>query len=225
MIECVIFDFADTVCELNPSKEKILKDFLNLKNIQIDEKKIKIAYHFLNLELIYSSVKISNQKDKKEFYDRYNEKLFKFLAVDNILSEEFFDYFNKIEKKWILKDKALKTFESIKNKEIKIGMISNFDSRLKYEIERLGMDKYLDFAVISQEVGVEKPNKGIYEYSLQKHSLSPTSVLYIGDSYVLDYLPSKEVGMNSLLFDEYGFYPKHEFVINDFDEIFEKGVF
>ncbi len=51
----------------------------------------------------------------------------------------------------------------------KIGIITNgFSALQQVRLERTGLRDYFDLLVISEEVGVAKPNKKIFDYALEQ---------------------------------------------------------
>ena len=75
MIKNILFDFAETIAELKPTREDILEDFLVQKKIKISKQKIYQVYKYIDISLPYSSVKINNIVDKNNFYLKYNRTL------------------------------------------------------------------------------------------------------------------------------------------------------
>ncbi len=221
-MKTVIFDFADTIAHLSPSKESVVQNFiLDKLGVKIELEKIARAYHYLDMNMFYSSVNIQDSVNKKEFYNLYNEKLFYYLGLDDF-SVEFYDYFVSIEKHWMLKEGVEGLFAQIVEKGYKIGIISNFDKKLKNIVSDLGIGKYISFLVISADVGFEKPNEKIFTYALSEYELDKDELFYVGDNYNLDYHPTKSLGIKTFLYDEKGFFPKYDFVINRLNDILPK---
>jgi len=130
--------------------------------------------------------------------------------------DDFFDYFTKNKKHWIIKPEALEVFDYLQTKNIRIGLISNFDTVLHDLLDtHLKIKSYFAYLHVSQEVGYEKPDQRFYQSFLQTYSLDPEEILYIGDSYELDFLPSQKLGFQSVLLDEDNYYES----IKDFPKI------
>jgi hypothetical protein len=55
--------------------------------------------------------------------------------------------------------------------------------------------------VTSVEHGRSKPHRAIFEHAIRALGLAPSESLSVGDSYVIDYLGAKAVGMPALLID------------------------
>ena len=101
MIKNIIFDFARTLAELKPEKT-ILKKYLKNKKIKKSKEQLIRAYDEVDNKTFYSSVKIKTFSQRKNFYKKYNKNLFEKLDLDSKLSYEFYNYFTKINKSWVL---------------------------------------------------------------------------------------------------------------------------
>jgi putative hydrolase of the HAD superfamily len=76
---------------------------------------------------------------------------------------------------------------SIKTMVITDGLpIKQYD-----KILRLGLDKLIDMVIISDEIGIRKPNPDLFEYSLKEAGISGTEAIYIGDRIDKDIVPAK----------------------------------
>ncbi|HEL1615703.1 TPA: HAD family hydrolase [Streptococcus suis] len=51
------------------------------------------------------------------------------------------------------------------------------------------------FIILSEEVGLSKPNTAIFTLALQKTNIPADRVVYVGDRYDNDILPAKSLGM------------------------------
>lgn len=91
----------------------------------------------------------------------------------------------------------------LQNKGIKLGVISNYDVRLKKILKCLNLDKYFNFILVSYEVGYAKPDKEIFEKALSLgNCLSGKEVIHVGNSVKLDYHAAKAAGFNAILITE-----------------------
>lgn len=203
----VIFDFADTIARLEPSKEEILQRFVKDRlSIELPISKIQQTYFYIQNQYFYSSVKISDLNQKRNFYKGYNKEIFSNLGVLHLIEpflDDFFSYFTQIEKHWTLKKEALELLRYLKESDVKMGLISNFDIVLHDILEtRLCIKDFFSYIHISQEVGYEKPDIKFYENFIDRYAVDPKTTIYIGDNYELDFLPSYRLGFNSILLDE-----------------------
>lgn len=85
-----------------------------------------------------------------------------------------------------------------------IGLISNWDGSAREVLERCHLQSYFDHIIVSSEVGMEKPDKRIFEYALNLAGVNAKECCYVGDNYYDDVVGSSRVGMRALLINRYG---------------------
>jgi putative hydrolase of the HAD superfamily len=77
---------------------------------------------------------------------------------------------------------------------LSIGLLSNGNG---YP-ERCGLSNRFSFVVFSQDVGVEKPDAGIFLAACEKAACAPVELIHIGDSLDQDVAGANEVGVVSV---------------------------
>ena len=82
---------------------------------------------------------------------------------------------------------------------LSLGIISNWDSRLRAILEAHRLATQFDPIVVSCEVGVEKPGPGIFARALQGRPFGPEEALHVGDDLVSDYEGARAAGLQSVL--------------------------
>ena len=223
MIDTVVFDFVNTLAYLNPKRENVIYNFLTDKGIKISKSKIVDALKITDDKCHYSCFEIIDKESKKNFFQtKYNKVLLSTLELDytNKNCIALYDYFDKIHKEWILHDGAMATIKQLKKLGYNVGVASNFDRTLKERLaNKLGLTDELDFLEVSQCIGLEKPDIKFYEYVINNNNLNPKKTLYIGDSYVLDYLPGQQVGLNCCLYDKNNIHPSVSNRISHFNQV------
>jgi len=220
LINTVLFDFVNTLAFLSPKREDILRSFAKEQGIALDKKDILKV--FINLDEIepYSSVRIKNLKDKKDFYLKYNERLFKNFDLKH--SDKFFDFYMNYNKKWQLYKNVKYVLNELVSEGVQIGIVSNFDSNLENIVKDLGIFEMFNFLCVSQKVGLEKPDINFYKYVKKSYNIVPSSTIYVGDSYSLDYVPSKELGFQSYIIDRHKQFLFVESRLDDIKDILAK---
>ena len=77
-----------------------------------------------------------------------------------------------------------------------LGVISNGPrDTQRQKLDVTGLGAYLDVVVISGELGVGKPDSGIFLEALESAQVTPGEALYVGDSLASDVAGAKGVGM------------------------------
>lgn len=113
--------------------------------------------------------------------------------------------------------------KQIKNKRGKIGIIT--DGRTitqKNKMKALGLTSYIDYSVISEEIGSEKPNEN--NYTTVENKLDCESYYYIADNLKKDFVTPKRLGWQTIALIDNGLnihsnaheYQKPEFLPNYF---------
>ena len=79
------------------------------------------------------------------------------------------------------------------------------DLRLRGTLQGLGVLRWVDAAIISAEVGVEKPSPGIFHRACERLAVDPSRALHVGDDVGDDLRAAKQAGCHALLWpDEVG---------------------
>jgi putative hydrolase of the HAD superfamily len=87
---------------------------------------------------------------------------------------------------------------------VKVGIISNWDSRLERILAGLGLGDLIDVVVSSAAVGLHKPDPRIFEIASSMLVVTPQRCAHVGDHYYADVLGAKAVGMTPVLIDRHG---------------------
>jgi len=98
---------------------------------------------------------------------------------------------------WSLAPWARSSLAYLKGRGLRLGILSNWDSRLPRMLQDLNIHDAFDFHVISHQVGVEKPHREIFRQALKKAGAEPVCTLYVADSYQADIEPARELGLKT----------------------------
>ncbi len=78
-----------------------------------------------------------------------------------------------------------------------LGVISNFDGRLRTILRQLGLARHFDFVAISSEAGSDKPDAFIFQMAMKQLNVKPDESLHVGDDPSRDWAGAEAVGMHS----------------------------
>ena len=91
---------------------------------------------------------------------------------------------------------ALKFIDDARALGIKIGICTDMTAHIQFrKIDRLGLTDRLDAMITSEEAGVEKPNRRMFDMIAEKLGVKNEEVIYVGDSYKKDVTGAKNAGM------------------------------
>ncbi|XP_061184701.1 haloacid dehalogenase-like hydrolase domain-containing protein 3 [Saccostrea echinata] len=122
-------------------------------------------------------------------------------SKDNKLSKISQDICTHFETEgWMLIPDSVHVLQELKNRNFKVGAISNFDDTLENVLRRMSILHYFDFVLSAWTVGHAKPDPEIYLKALNIAKTAASESIHVGDDYQNDYLGPKKVGMQSILF-------------------------
>ena len=92
------------------------------------------------------------------------------------------DWFGRL----VLFDDAVQTLEALRPR-FKLGLVTNGPSRTQRpKIEQFQLIDYFDLLIVSEEVGVAKPDPTIFAIALERLGVAPSEALFVGDSPEFD---------------------------------------
>jgi putative hydrolase of the HAD superfamily len=97
--------------------------------------------------------------------------------------------------------------ERMQRQGLTLAVVSNSDGTCATSLEEAGLIHYLNFVIDSAEVGVEKPDRRIFEIALARCGADPRRTLHVGDLYHADVVGARGAGLHALLLDPYGDWP------------------
>ncbi len=167
IIKAVLFDFGDTLASLVPAKEELFISAARSIGVELTFSAVQRAYQIVDFHNKYSSVHV---KDRADFYREYNEQLCWALGIRShfeelqpVLATSF-----KENKSWQLVDGVPEVLEALKQREIPLAIVANWDRDLPALAERLRIRHFFSSIISSQEVGVEKPDPAIFARAVQE---------------------------------------------------------
>lgn len=108
-----------------------------------------------------------------------------------------FDHF-ATPQPWFVYPEVPQVLEQWRQQGIRLGVISNFDSRLHAVLPALNLRDYFDSVTISTEVGAAKPQPQIFTTAMAKHQVMAHDAWHIGDSWQDDYEGAQQAGLTGI---------------------------
>jgi putative hydrolase of the HAD superfamily len=95
---------------------------------------------------------------------------------------------------WEIYPEVVEVLEKLRPR-FQLAVVSNFDGRLRFILEQLGISKYFPHVFVSSELGADKPDPEIFRRALQFISLPPDEVLHVGDDPERDWKSASAAGL------------------------------
>lgn len=99
---------------------------------------------------------------------------------------------------WRIYDDVLPALEALGQRGVRLGIISNWDIRLRPLLVALGLASHFEVTVISAEFGCSKPAREIFDEAARHFSLPPDEILHVGDNWEADVAGARMVGFRSV---------------------------
>jgi putative hydrolase of the HAD superfamily len=199
--KAIIFDVSDTLVKYSPNYAQIYGDRLRKVGYDIsNEKAVEISIA-VNLAIGDEDRRknISIEKSTNVNIETIMDKAALSCVasyVNGSILEELSRIFIPSQKMEVIPG-VLKVLETLRIR-YRLAIVSNHYTWLKEKLVELGLAKYFETIVISEIVGVTKPDIRIMQIALQELLLEAENCLYVGDQ-PNDVLCAKSAGMDCAL--------------------------
>jgi len=95
---------------------------------------------------------------------------------------------------WQLYPEVPEVLEQLRPR-FQLAVVSNFDTRLRFILQHLGISRYFSYIFISSELGADKPDPEIFRRAVQVMHLDANEVLHVGDDRERDWKAAEEAGL------------------------------
>lgn len=119
-------------------------------------------------------------------FDLYFEKLYQYFAT---------------EQPWFIYKDVVPSLTYWQQQGVKLGIISNFDSRLNQILRLLDLEQYFSNIIFSSNYAIAKPDPQIFHLALAQYDILPEQAWHIGDSLKEDYQGAKMAGLTAFLIE------------------------
>jgi putative hydrolase of the HAD superfamily len=201
----VLFDAAETLFTTRGSVGEIYGSVAQKYGSQASSEEIQGAFlkHFQGAGPLTAA-------DQKRWWRDIAYRVFKEVGMfDNFerFFDEVYDRFRDSQG-WVLFPETLDVLEQLKLRHLKLGIISNFDSRIYSVMDSLGIRRFFDAVVLSSETGYCKPDPEIFAAGSSAVGVPPSQALFVGDSPEDDVEAAIRAGFAAVLIDRTGRYAK-----------------
>lgn len=204
-IEHIFFDLDHTIWDFEKNSKETLGELFEEFELheQIDNKERFLAtYQTVNAQ--YWKKYRDGHIDKQTVrFGRFADTLRRFRVEDpDIIGKKIGDkYVERGPHKTNLFPHAHKTLTYLQEK-YPMHIITNGFKEVQFiKLSGSNLSQYFDVILCSEEVGVNKPNRKVFERALELANADPARSVMIGDNYEADILGAKKVGMQTIFFD------------------------
>ena len=200
MIKSILFDAAGTLFFLT----KTVGDHYALVGrdvgLKLDAKQLDLAFRTAWKHMPQRSpIEGPRENDDKSWWRELVGHVFDQVApsVSEVDRDNFFEvaYEHFAEPGvWELYPDVPEVLEQLRPR-FELAVISNFDGRLRFILQHLGISKYFAHVFISSELGVDKPDPEIFRRAVTILHLKADEVLHVGDDPERDWKAAAAAGL------------------------------
>lgn len=199
-LRAIFFDAGGTLIRPYPSVGAVYATVARRHGIHRTADEMEGAFHQSWAALKRPGLTVS----RKEWW---RELVFRVLGQENeACFEELFETFARSDA-WQVFPDVEDTLREARARGLHVGVLSNWDERLRELLDGTGLAKHFDSMTISCEVGVEKPNAEIFLAALRAAGVTASQAVHVGDSYGEDVRGAETAGMKGILVDREGRHP------------------
>lgn len=209
--KAALIDLDETMCNSSQAHEEALEsvvnfllhsnreDDLNEKPHWSDKESLIDLYNESLRSVISSTPSVTAKYNRAQIFIRFVELLTG--ETDLQLALELYDlYYREVFMRLKLYPHSAELLKWLKDKGIKIAVVSNGSTHIRVQkIVELGLARFIDALVTSEEAGVAKPSKTPFVLALAKLDAKPSETFVIGNSEENDMFGAAELGMKSIL--------------------------
>ena len=200
----LFIDLDDTLYDYSAASQESFRetyDLLHYERYFNSFEHFYSIYEPYNLQLwhIYGEGKITKEELNKR---RYSYPLEVVGVHDQELADTFCrEALGRIPTKNKLIEGAKELLEYLRPKYNLYILSNGFKELQSRKMCTVGIDKYFDALILSEDIGVNKPNRELYEYALQKTASTTEDSIMIGDMFETDIVGAANIGMKQIYFN------------------------
>lgn len=195
MIKAVIFDLDNTLEEWLPFEDEVEELFAQrlAEKHKIDADKFKKIFDQIKVSYLHS-------RSLPQDYGRdmwFSETLAHFGVFDEDIDALVAQYWDELLGKVRLFPGAKDVLEDLSG-EYKLAILSDSDGERYWKeqrIKRLGIGRFFDVVLTSDDVGANKPHPRCFLEVSAKLGVRPDECVMVGDHPEVDLITAKELGM------------------------------
>jgi putative hydrolase of the HAD superfamily len=206
VIRTIFFDAAGTLFFLTKTVGNHYADVGREVGLDLDAQELDRAFHTAWQDMPRrSAIGAPRENDDKGWWRDLVSRVFDQVAPslsefdrDNFF-EVAYEHFAEADV-WELYPEVPDVLEELASR-FQLAVISNFDGRLRFILQHLGISKFFANVFVSSELGADKPDPEIYLRAVRLMKLHPNQVLHVGDDAQRDWEAASAVGLSVFRLD------------------------
>lgn len=205
MIEHIFFDLDHTIWDFDKNAQETLTELYHqyeLKALGLSSCETFIEKYTDNNQLLWADYHMGRISKETLRSQRFHKTFVEMgIAPERVPHQFEADYVRFSPHKTNLFEGSEKVLAYLQ-KKYTLHIISNgFKETTLIKMDRCNLNPYFTNVIISEDVGVNKPDKAIFEYALQKAGAKKENSVMIGDSIEADIRGAQDYGIKAIFFN------------------------
>ena len=221
-IRAVTFDAADTLLHVQPSVGEVYQEILAKHDLSFSAETLQSGFRRAFKSISKNPEIIDGEEREFDFWKRI---VLNTIGGESIYPPQFeaafADLWNAFSKgrRWKIADGAEETLATLRSHGYQLALLTNWDKRVRPVLADLALYQRFDHIFISSEIGYDKPDVRIFQFSADRLNLAPDQIAHVGDNSVDDIRGAIEAGWHALHLRRNAATPQPAIPIQDLREI------
>jgi len=204
-INHIFFDLDHTLWDFDKNSALAFERVFKYRNIPLEINNFLEVYLPVNFKYWerYRNDEVSKEALR---YGRLKDSfdLLKFEADKDLIDNIAIDYIEYLPDHNYLLDGGKEVLDYLRENYVLHIITNGFEEVQHKKLINSGIHEYFTTVTTSEEAGVKKPNKQIFEIALKKSSANPQNSIMVGDNFEADCTGAQNCGIKPIFFDYYG---------------------
>ena len=228
IVDTVIFDFDGTLVFHQPDSSDLISDFCTEigqpLTAEADRHGRRTRHQYFIDPIIRDQITgLSNE----EFWLHFNRHILDALGIKgdlDRLAAELASRLEGLELSYHCPEPGCQILTELGARGYRLGLITNrYNVERFYELlDQMDLRAYFELVLASGEVGIQKPDPGIFAAALERMDARAETSVYVGDNYWADIIGAQRAGLIPVLLDTHHLFPEAECqVLERLDELLD----
>ncbi len=205
MIRAVLFDAGATLVHPDPPVEAIYAREFAIDGVEFTQDSLMqaLARAWGEVHANAETNRYGGVRGETDFWLSFLNRVRSFLdggSVSVAAFERLARHFRSAAA-WAIYDDVPATLEELIRRDLKLAVVSNWDSHLPWLLAALGLDRYFRVVAVSAIEETGKPGAEIFHRTCRRIGVEPAEALHVGDSVAEDFQGARRAGLSALLLD------------------------
>lgn len=200
MIKVILWDIDGTLLNFEKAEEAAIKMCFETLKLGTCSKKMIRDYSKINKK--YWEMLERGEMSKSEILVGRFREFFKKNGIDENMASEFNEEYQvRLGDTICFEPNATTILNSLKGTLRQCAVTNGTKIAQEKKLKNSGLDQLFDHIFISEDIGIEKPNKEFFDYVMQVIGFDERSeIMIVGDSLTSDILGGKNAGIITCLY-------------------------